>query len=61
MMDLIRWLLAILFPPKYPTLTESYDDPEEFDEQGEAGPAVPKPYRNGIERHFAEHSQHFSS
>lgn len=54
---MITWLLSIVFPPKLPSRIRGWEAPvEDRPEQGSARLVPSKPYRNGIERHFAENS-----
>ena len=54
-----RWILNILsflFPPRLPGPIKDWQDENEawLHEQGSAGPALKRKYRNGIERQRAE-------
>ncbi len=52
---MIEQTLSALFPPSLASLGKVWiADPEDFDEQGAAGKAKRKKYRDGIERTFAE-------
>jgi len=56
-------LLSFLFPPKLPGRIRDWGtrvDPDMV-EEGSAGPAKPKRYRNGIERFYAENAPVFSA
>lgn len=55
---MIAHILSLLFPPKLPSPIQNWEERTEntFEEQGCAGTAKRKRYRNGIERHFAENS-----
>ena len=57
---MIAKILAMLFSPQLPGKIRDWDQriEIEFDEQGSAGPARPKKYRDGIDRHFAEERKH---
>ena len=56
---MIAQLLSVLFPPRLPGHVRDWTlrfDPS-VDEQGSAGPARPKQFRDGIERYFAYESE----
>jgi hypothetical protein len=56
---MFAWILSKLFPPVLPGYVRDWGEREEFwpHEEGSAGPARRKKYRDGIERYFAENSQ----
>ena len=53
---MIARILSFLFPPRLGRI-RNWDDRIEtvVVEHGSAGPVMPRRYRNGIERYFAEH------
>jgi hypothetical protein len=55
---MISRLLALLFPPRLPSQIPDWFERVECHaiEEGSAGPAKRKRYRDGIERWFAENS-----
>jgi hypothetical protein len=56
-------LLSRLFPLRLPSRIKDWESRAEYDEQGSAGAAKRKKYRDGIERHFAEraHPRYFAT
>ena len=53
---MIARILSRLFPPRLPGPIKGWEGSREpwFSEQGSAGPVRPRPYRDGIERFYAE-------
>lgn len=58
-LGLVERALSFLFPLRLPSPIRDWEDREEqaIVEQGCAGPAKRKKYRDGVERHFAEQKE----